>query len=128
MVLPVLVLLVLGVAEYGRIYVTAVTVANAASAGGQFASQGAGYTAPAAIQQVARNDAGDQTLTVNSSTTCRCPGSDSAVQCSLPCAGYGTAQFYVAVTTSKTYSFLFHYPGLPQSIAVSRTATYRVSQ
>ena len=125
-VVPVLLLLAIGAAEYGRVYWTSIKVANAATAGAQYGAQGLGTGDPTLIEQYARDDAGDQSLTVTSSQTCRCPGSETPVACSGTCAGYGTPQFFVAVTASKNVAFLLRYPGVPQTISVSRTATFRV--
>lgn len=124
-VLPMLILMAIGAVEFGRVYFTAITVANAATAGAQYGAQSSGSADPDFIRQVARNDANDQTLVVNSNSTCRCPDSETPVDCSIACAGYGYPQFFIEVTTSKTLSLLFNYPGLPPAIPVSRTVTIR---
>lgn len=123
--LPVLVLLAIGVGEYGRVYITALKIANAATAGAQYGSQNTSTADSTAIRQVARDDAGDQTLSVSTTGICRCPGSDAPVSCTTTCTGYGVAQYYVRVTATKNYEFLFKYPGLPPIISISRTATFR---
>jgi Flp pilus assembly pilin Flp len=125
-VLPVLILMAIGAVEFGRVYFTAIRVANAATAGAQFGAQGSGSGDPDFIRQVARDDADDQTLVVDSDRTCRCPDSETPVACSSICAGYGNPQFFIRVTASKDLSLLFGYPGLPPAIPVSRTATVRV--
>lgn len=123
--LPFLLLAAIGVAEFGRVYFNAIRVANAATAGAQVGAQSIGSYDSLVVRQVARDDAGDQTLQVTSSTVCRCPGSDVAVACSTTCAGYGSPQFFIEVTATQTHSFFFRYPGIPQSITVTRTATIR---
>jgi Flp pilus assembly protein TadG len=125
-VLPVLVLIAIGVAEFGRIYFAAIRVANAATAGAEFGSQNSGTADSTYIRQVAQNDAGDPTLLVSTSRVCRCPDSETEVSCSSTCTGYGNPQFYVQVTASTTFSFLLRYPGLPASLPVTKTATFRV--
>ena len=125
-VIPVLLLLALGVAEYGRVYFTAIKVANAATAGAQYGAQNSGTTDSAFVNPVARNDAGDPTVVVSSNRSCRCPDSEATVLCSTTCAGYGSPQFFVSVTVSKSVPLLLKYPGLPPTIPVSRTTTIRV--
>jgi Flp pilus assembly protein TadG len=128
-ILPVFTLLAIGVADYGRAYFTAIRVANAATAGAQYGSQDTGYSGnTAGIAQAARNDAGDQTLVVNSSMSCRCASDGPVVSCSDPCGTYsdGFPQSYVQVTASKNVSMLIRYPGLPQTVSVVRTAIFRV--
>jgi len=124
-VLPFLLLVAIGVAEFGRVYFNAIRVANAAMAGAEFGAQSLGTGDAVLIQQVARDDSGDQTLQVTSNFSCRCPGSEAVVACSGTCAGYGNPQYFIGVTATKTHTFLFRYPGLPQSITVTRTATFR---
>ena len=123
--LPFLLLAAIGVAEFGRVYFNAIRVANAATAGAQFGAQNSGSADPDNIRQVVRNDAEDQSLVVTSNAVCRCPGSDAPVACSDTCAGYGPPQYFIEVTTSKSHSFLLRYPGIPQTITVTRTATIR---
>ena len=125
-VLPVLVLIAIGVAEFGRIYFAAIRVANAAPAGAEFGSQNSGTADSTYIRQVAQNDAGDPTLVVSTNRMCRCPDSDTEVSCSITCAGYGSPRFYVQVTASTTVSFLLRYPGLPANLPVARAVTVRV--
>lgn len=125
-ILPVLVLLAIGVAEFGRVYYTSITVANASTAGAQYASLNSGIN-DAAIVQAARDDAGDATLAVTPiNRVCRCPGSDAAVGCTSVCAGYGVPQYFVEVTATKTISLIFRYPGLPTTVPVSRMSVFRV--
>jgi Flp pilus assembly protein TadG len=126
-IVPVLVLLAIGVAEFGRVYFTSITVANASTAGSQYASLNSGIN-DAAIIQAARDDAGDPSLTVSPiNRVCRCPGSEAAVACTNSCGGgYGPPQYFVEVTASKNVALLFRYPGLPTTIAVARMSAFRV--
>lgn len=123
--LPFLLLAAIGVAEFGRVYFNGIKLANAAMAGAEYGGQNLGSYDAARVRQVARDDAGDQTLQVTSNTACRCPGSEAVVACSNTCTGYGSPQFFIEVTTTKTHTFLLRYPGLPESITVTRTSTFR---
>ena len=126
-VLPVLALLVLGVADFGRAFVTGSVVAHAAKAGAQYGSQGPAYAVNAdAIRVAATQDAADvSSITVSSRSYCSCGGAE--ITCSSgSCGAYGEPRMFVAVTVSKTFQFLVKYPGLPQSIAMTRVATLRV--
>jgi Flp pilus assembly protein TadG len=128
-ILPALVLLAIGVAEYGRVYFTAINVANAALAGAHAGAQNSGTADSTFIRQVAQADAGDATLTISTTRLCRCPDAETTVSCSTTCtvpSGYGSPQFFVAVTAAKSLSLLMKYPGLPSTISVARTATVRV--
>ncbi len=124
---PFLALLALGVSEFGRVYYSSITVAGAARAGAQYGAQNVLTSLDtASISQAARNDAADVgTITVSSHRFCRCPDG-STPSCTGNCPGFGGPEIFVRVSTSKTVSFLMNYPGLPSSLSISRTATFRV--
>jgi Flp pilus assembly pilin Flp len=126
-VLPLLALLAIGVAEFGRLYFTAITVANAARAGAQYGAQSAITSSDFnGMDQAARNDAADLgIITPSSSRFCLCPDG-SVPACTGTCAGYGVPEVFVQTSASKMVTFLMRYPGLPSTITVSRTATFRV--
>lgn len=126
-VLPVLMLLAIGIADYSRVFASAITVANAAKAGAQYGVQTTVTSNDtAAINFAARQDALDAgSITVTSTRVCRC-ADGSIVNCvTATCEAYGAPRIYVTVTVSKAVDMLFDYPGLPAAINVSRTATLR---
>jgi hypothetical protein len=126
-VMPMLILLAIGVADYARAYKTSLAVVNAAAAGTQVGARSvavSGDTAAMTAQAIA--DASPVSLdTVTSSRFCRC-SDGSTPACTGSCSGYGVPQVFVRVGVRKNYSMLFRYPGLPTTIAVMRTATLRV--
>lgn len=128
-VLPVLILIAIGVMDYGRVYFTSIAVANAARAGAEWGAQNLGAYSDkhAEMQAFAKADGAEVgTMIVTSSRVCRC--GNTVVTCSTTSdcgGGYGPAAEYVEVTASKTVALLLKYPGLPASIAVSRTAIWR---
>lgn len=132
--LPFLLLLLLGVIEVGRYAYIGILVANAAHAGAMYGSQGtvqSGDTAgiaAAANNDFANNGMGS-TLTVSSSYACGCDsgGTVTAEACSPPTCSSGHWTITVTVIASGTFSGLFSYPGIPSSVAISRTATMRVN-
>src|SRR4026208_2487370 len=70
--LPLLLLLVVGVADYARVYYTGITVANAARIGAHY---GVAYDdLPDSMRTGAQRDAGNVTLdTIQAVKVCRCP-------------------------------------------------------
>jgi Flp pilus assembly protein TadG len=128
-ILPILILISIGVMDYGRVYFTSVAVVNAARAGaewGAFGEQG-GYLNDTDIQNFAKLDGAEAgTITVTSNHECRCPGSGATVSCTTACSsGYGMPKVFVVVTATKTVNLILKYPGLPTSVTISRTATFR---
>ena len=125
-VLPLLVLFVIGAVEFGRVYNAAITVANAARAGAQFGTQENQSTNFAGMTAAAQAEATDLgAIQSFPSQFCRCPDG-SAPACTGTCPGYGTPQVFVKDSVIKSITFLLKYPGLPPTVTVRRTATFRV--
>ena len=127
-VLPILVLIAVGVMDYGRVYYTSVTVANAARAGAEWGAYGrtGSTTDNAKMQSFAQLEGAEAgTLNITSGLLCRCTPGGSTVSCTTSCGGYGAPQTYVTVTATKTVNLILRYPGLPPTITISRSATFR---
>ena len=125
-VIPLLMLFVIGAAEFGRVYYAAITVANAARAGAQFGAQEGQSTNFAGMTAAAQSEAADLGgISSFPSQFCRCPDG-SVPSCTGTCTGFGTPEVFVKDSVIKTVTFFFKYPGLPSSITVRRTATFRV--
>lgn len=127
-VLPLLVLLAIGAAEFGRIYFAAITVANAARAGAQFGAQANQSGNFAGMTLAAQNEAGDVgTISNFPSRFCACPNGPPP-----PCAGAGATcgsdgvpQVFVKDSAVKKIGLILRYPGLPDTVYVRRTAVFR---
>lgn len=132
-VLPVLLLLVMGVVDFGHIFVTSVAVANAARSGAQYGAQNTATSGDnTGMNNAATTDfpAALGTLTVNSQRQCRCSSGDAPVTgvacATLTCGTYGEPRVFVEVTANQSVNLLFRYPGFAATIPVVRTATVRV--
>ena len=125
-VLPVLVLIAIGVMDYGRVYFTSVAVSNAARAGAEWGiSQPGNQTKFPEIEAFAKLDGAETGgITATAQRICKCGG--TTVSCSTTCGGYGVPRVYVEVTASKSVAMILNYPGLPSTITISRTATFRL--
>ncbi|MGE5750399.1 MAG: TadE family protein [Gemmatimonas sp.] len=126
-VLPVLILIAIGVMDYGRVYFTSIAVANAARAAAEYGTAMTGnQNKTANIQSMALLDGAEAgSMTITPVTTCKCGA--TVVACSgTTCAGYGVPRVYVAVTATKDVALILKYPGLPATVTISRTATFRL--
>lgn len=133
---PLLILLGLGVADFGRVMYASMAVDNAARAGVQHALDYR-YTDSAGIQAAAVADAGTSlsgftTNNVTVTTSCLCPG-NPAIPPGPPCqsllgkcAAGKQPKEYVSVTTTYTFKTIAKYPGIPNSVALTGNATVRV--
>lgn len=126
LILPVLLLLLAGVLNYGMALRTATAVAMAARSGAQYGSGTLGRASDTAgIRAAAVNSAPDvAAMTVSSAKSCQCSGGGT-VSCSGTCAG-GKMLVYVQVTARTNATTFFNYPALGFSGNVSSQATLRV--
>ena len=114
LILPLLLLLLLAGMDLGRVYYCAMaSVARSMDLAG--------------IEQAARDAAHDiGTITTSADRLCQC-SDGTAVDCSTGnCGTEGRPQVFVRLTVQTTFRSLVHYPGLPESVTVSRTAQMRV--
>lgn len=127
-VLPVLVLLLVGAADYGRVFFTSIAVANAARAGAEWGAQdkGKAFGSTTAITDFAKQDGVEAgTINVTSQTVCRCLD-ESSPPCASSCPGYGEPRAFVEVTATKTVNLILPYPGVRNNIEITRKAVFRV--
>ena len=127
-VMPLLLLMVLGVGDFGRVLYSAITLSHAARAGAAYGAQSIGHTGDAAgIQQAAEEEAQNiAPITVTSQRICECPGG-AAVSCTTAsCGSYGAPLAFVEVTTAQTFQTLVAFPGVPDTVPLTRTAKVRV--
>jgi len=123
---PVLLLLCCGTMDFARVVYAGIEIAGAARAGVQYGALTPGNSGDTAgMTQAAIADAADlgNTVTASASNFCSCDG--TTVACSSTCAGE-TPDGYVSVTANYTFNTLLAYPGVPKSVALSRTAKMRV--
>jgi Flp pilus assembly protein TadG len=121
---PLLLLMLLGTADFGRLFYESIAVENAARCGTQFAVVStANHNNLAGIQQAALND-----LPVSASASalatkvCRC-GWGAENDCSTTCSSKRT---YIRVRVQKTFTPLVPYPGIPSSVLLRADSIMRI--
>lgn len=124
---PILLLLLLGAIDFGRILHEQLRLTNGARAGAQFAIENLGTSAVlTGIEEAVVRDAqvpADQ-LTIAASKACTCPSGATAV-CTSTCSDGLPPRMHVEVTVQRDFELWFYYPGLSSPIALSETATMR---
>ena len=139
--IPLLMMLLVGLIEIGRVTYFGIEVANAARAGAQYGSLSYPNTTGTNMQVAATNDGrnGISNLDTTGQYVCACwnpatgietPTAPSAAACSVPCSTGGHSVTYAQVTVSGTIRPLFDYQalGLPDQWVITRVATIRVAQ
>jgi Flp pilus assembly protein TadG len=132
--LPLLMLILLGAAEFARFAWASIETANAARAGAQYGAQ-TDITANdnAGMQTAALNDGVNLSgLTATPSHSCACSTAPSTTLACLTALGACTSPAivleYVQVNTSSTIHPLFHWPGLPATFTANGSALMQVAQ
>jgi Flp pilus assembly protein TadG len=128
LVLPVLFLLLLGVADFGRAYYLGMEVSQAANSAALYGSQAPSDTAGIASAAVAdaQDVAGFTTSSVTVTSGCECSdGSSPSLGCSAKPTCSTNSVTYVQVDTVATYKATFPYPGIPASIVLRGKARMR---
>jgi Flp pilus assembly protein TadG len=131
--LPLLILILLGGAEFARFAWASIETANAARAGAQYGAQ-TNFTAndDAGMQTAALNDGVNLPgLAATSSHSCACSTAPTAaLVCTATgsCASPAIVLEYVTVGTSSTIQPLFRWPGLPATFTPRGSAIMQVAQ
>jgi hypothetical protein len=112
--------------DFARVVYAGIEVAGAARAGVQYGALTPGHSGDTAgMTTAAKADATDlgSSVTASASNFCSCSG--STTDCTSTCSG-AAPNGYVSVTANYTFNTLIPYPGLPQTVTLSRTAKMRV--
>jgi TadE-like protein. len=127
---PVLLLVVIGVADFSRIFFTGIAVADRKSAAAEFGASkvdGTPNNDTSIVNQVGRDEAADAgSIVVTSERFCRCPDGTTP-----DCAGgtcpspYNWLEVFVKAKASKTVNLIIRYPGIPQSVTFRDSAIFR---
>lgn len=118
LIAPFLLLLMLGVIDYGRVYFAYISVTNGARNGADFAS--VSPSAAADLPGIKTAATNDTIQLLNTSPT----NPDVAVTTGTDVQG----RLFADVTMNYTFSTIFPWPGLPTSINVARTVRARVAE
>src|SRR5258707_587749 len=127
--IPMLLVVCCGTMDFARVVYAGIEIANAARAGVQYGALTPGNSGDTAgMIQAAVNDASDlgiSNVTATARNFCGCNSGTGEVACSDTSCGT-TPSGYVSVTTNYTFNTTLHFPGLPQTVLLARTAKMRV--
>ena len=124
-----LVVIVLGVIEFGQLAYDSIEVSNAAKAGVQYGTQnGATASDTTGIQNAAAAAATDVTgLTATSSYSCTCSDGSSSTCQNTDCPNAHLEEV-LTVNTQATVTPMVRIPGLPSSFTVTGKAIQQCTQ
>ena len=126
LLIMVLLLLILGVFDFGMAVEQGIVVSAAAHDGAEFGAAEGNANNTAGMQTAALNAAqGISGLSAIASTWCTCTAGGITVSCTSLCSTYYAPIQYVQVTTSATVPVLLRFAGLPSTIPLSGISTLR---
>ncbi|MDZ4278527.1 MAG: TadE/TadG family type IV pilus assembly protein [Dehalococcoidia bacterium] len=115
---PVLIILMLGIIDYGRVYFAYISVTNGARTGADYAATGP--TAASDLAGIKNAATAETSELLNTSPT------NPNVSAAIGTDGQGRT--YADVTVEYTFTTLFPWPGLPSSIDMERTVRASVAE
>ncbi len=118
MITPVLLILMLGLIDYGRVYFAYVSVTNGARNGADYATLN--------CDPVCDEDGIESAVLSDTSDLLNTSPSNPAVEVATGTDAQGRT--YADVTASYTFTTLFPWPGLPTSMNVERTVRARIGE
>jgi Flp pilus assembly protein TadG len=138
--LPMLVAVLIGAIDFGRVFFAADAVTQAVHAGVQYGAtqtSKTAYTDPTSaaattnyslMQTRATNAAADIAgFAPTASSFCTCSNvPDTAIACTTACGSGNTLRFYVRVVGTKAFTTVAPYPGVPRNLTITRTAVMQV--
>ena len=129
-VLPLLLVVMLGMIDFGRATFEAVEVESAAHAGAAYGARSKGLAADKqGIEKAVLDDMGDEADTesvgVVSERYCEC-SDGSSIDCDAACPGGEASNIYVRVRVGKSFVMLFDYPGVASDLQLRREVHLRV--
>lgn len=136
--MPILLMLVVGTVDFGRVYYKGMAVAQAARAGAEYAAQSVAKSIDTTgVRTAAENSvSSDLTLTdgdISLSRTCECAtdaGAFSATSPANTCTGNPCTGSHlvitVNVTAAKSFTTMINYPVIPHTVSITRSTKIRV--
>jgi Flp pilus assembly protein TadG len=128
--LPVLALMLLGAADFARVFFFGIAVNNAARAGAQYGSQTVITAADITGMQAAATTDGSNVPSLSATAslcTCQSPRGSVAACPDSYCDPNSNATF-VEVDTAAPFSTLVNYPGIPHLMTLTGKAVMQVQQ
>ena len=127
--LPLLIVICIGVMDFGRVYFTSVAVSNAARAGAEWGityPQSTPFQTANQISFAQLDGAEAGGITVTASTECKCGATTVTCNSTTDCGGgFGAPAIWITATASKSVAMLISYPGIPSTVPITRTAIFR---
>lgn len=123
-----LVLMLIGVADYGMATYRKMQVQHAAQAGAEYAIKNGFSSAAISTAVTGATAYSDITANPAPAQSCGCASGTTinSAACGSTCPTGAAAGSYVTVSAQATYTTIIPYPGIPDTIALTAAATVRI--
>lgn len=134
-ILPIMVLIMLTILDFGRVMHASITTTNAARAAAGYGAQNTNFAIDyTGMKSVALADAinlkidehNTSAVTVATERICRCVGTGSNISCGSISSCSSGSEVYVKSTATRDFHTLVPYPAIPSSVLLTRSATMRI--
>jgi Flp pilus assembly protein TadG len=138
--LPLLVLTLIGTADFARVFYDSIELTNAAGAAALYVAFCPGHSSNPGLMETTATAAVNITgVTAAAARNCQCaddtgtfsattPANDCTSAVATVCTGGTHRVMTVTVTTTKTFTTLVNFIGIPSTINLIRSATLRVTE
>lgn len=127
--IPVLILLLVAAADFGRAFYLSIALNNAARAGAQYGSQTVITAADLnGMVQATKTDGANIPNLSATASQCTCESSTSVTACAASYCANDPQATFVEVDVQAPFQTLVSYPGIPSSITLAGKAIMQVAQ
>ena len=125
---PLIFLMMVGAADFARIFFNAIAVANASGAGSIYGAMSPTRAGDySTIQALAEDDAADlQAPTATATVYCECPAGNEVNCIDGDCGAYGQPRAYSVTEVEQNFELVLPWPGLPDQFAINRRSLVRI--
>jgi len=127
--LPVVVMIGVGTADFGRLFMESTVLSNASGAGAVYAYRTTRDVANLAGAEavVLANVNGLDSVSASVTKVCDCPAAPGNwISCGSTCSGYGSPRIYVRSSAIQSFDTVGVYPGVPSQVEMEMTSWMRV--
>jgi Flp pilus assembly protein TadG len=126
---PALVILLVGVCDFARLFYVSIAVHSAARSGAQYGAQSVITAADiSGMKNAAKLDGSNILGLTVTAKQCTCQTSTTVTKCGTGYCSNSPQATYVEVDTSATFNTILTYPGIPASTTLTSASILQVEQ
>lgn len=129
LIVPALVILLVGVCDFARLFYVSIGVHSAARSGAQYGAQSVITAADiTGMKNSAKLDGSNISGLTVTAKECTCQTSTTVTKCGTGYCSNAPQSTYVEVDTSATFTTILNYPGIPSTTTLTSASILQVEQ